>query len=130
MDTFTIACVNGGKPFRFSYDNVTPAAVEAAHAAHSHALKEATRGLDKNAPDAVVNEVLDGARTAALVAKSCALVYHALLNVDPKLAQLGQDALIQQLSVDQFKRLATALKGQAQAGGADPLATPTPPPAS
>lgn len=126
MQTFEISWINDGKPFSFGFDNVTPDAVKAAHAAHAHALRTAAGDLRADAHPEVVKEVLAGARTAARVAQASALVYYSLLSVDPKLAKLGEAEAVRKLSLKDYAALTKALQkdGAAAKEAPAPLATP------
>jgi len=131
MQTFEIPWINAGKPFSFGFDNVTPDAVKAAHSAHAHALQAAAGDLRADAHPEVVKEVLAGARTAARVAQSSALLYHSLVNVDPKLAQLGEADVVRRLTLKDYAELTKALnRADRPAGKASPLETTQPPASS
>lgn len=122
MQTYTFPWMNGGQPFTFSRDNVTPHATKASTAHKVASKKEHLRDMDKMGLTPLgAQSLLADVETEASLAQAQALLFWTLYTIDGKVKDLGMEKVMQGMSLKQFEEMLAVLKPDDVKGDKAPL---------
>lgn len=117
IPTYTYEWMNGGQPFDFGPQRVTPYAARASAAHKSGVLKNSLRANDMSGlPPLAVQAIVDSAKEEAALAQGEALMFWSLVQVDPKVKDLGMDAVMQKISLGEYEEMVGVLDRKGKKG--------------
>lgn len=111
-NTYTFGWMNGGQPFDFGPNRVTPHAARASVAHRTKALKDGLKEVVddlRNLPPLASQAIIDSVKEEAALAQGEALLYWAFVHVDPKVKDLPIAEVMQKFDLKTYKELVDLL---------------------